>query len=248
MLADVAAAASGRLIGLERPGIGDSAPAPGRTLIDWPHDVAQVADRLRIGRFAVEGVSAGGAYALACAHRIADRLTGCALISSICPPELVQQAGPGWMRASWWIGEHHPGVVYTWMRALLPDSLSDESGAEQRLARISAWLGRPDREVLQRPLVRQALVRSMVEGRRQGAAAGRLEVLALLRSWNLRIEQIGLRQMFMWHGERDRLTPIGPARLLADRLAHCTATFYAEEGHFSTLANHAQDVFAALRQ
>jgi pimeloyl-ACP methyl ester carboxylesterase len=133
------------------------------------------------------------------------------------------------------------------MRALLPDSLSDESGAEQRLALISSWLGRPDREVLRRPLVRRALVRSMVEGRRQGAAASRLEVLALLRSWNLPIEQIALRQIFLWHGERDRLTPIGPARLLADRLAYCTATFYADEGHFSTLANHAQDVFTALR-
>jgi pimeloyl-ACP methyl ester carboxylesterase len=247
MLADLAAAAGVRLIGLDRPGIGDSDPAPGRTLVDWPQDVAQVADRLHIERFAVEGVSAGGAYALACAHRIGDRLAGCALVSSICPPELVREAAPGWMRAGWWVGEHHPDFVYAWMRALLPDSLSDESGAEQRLARISLWLGQPDREVLQRPLVRQALVRSMVEGRRQGAAASRLEVLALLNRWNLPIERIALPQLFLWHGGRDRLTPIGPARLLADRLVHCTATFYADEGHFSTLANHAQEVFAVLR-
>jgi pimeloyl-ACP methyl ester carboxylesterase len=247
MLADLAAEAGVRLIGLDRPGVGDSDPAPGRTLIDWPQDVVQVADRLHIERFAVEGVSAGGAYALACARRIADRLTGCALISSICPPELVRQAAPGWMRAGWWVGEHYPDLAYAWMRAVLPDSLSDETGAEQRLGRISAWLSQPDRDVLHRPLVRQALVRSMVEGRRQGPAAGRLEVLALMRSWNLRIEQIALRRIFLWHGERDRLIPVEPVRLLADRLVYCTATFYADEGHFSTLANHAQDVFAALR-
>jgi pimeloyl-ACP methyl ester carboxylesterase len=247
MLADPAAAAAVRLIGLDRPGIGDSDPAPGRTLIDWPQDVAQVADRLQIGRFAIEGFSAGGAYALACAHRIADRLTGCALISSICPPELVRQAAPAWMRAGWWIGEHHPDLVHACMRALLPDLLSDEASTQQRLLRVSSWLARPDREVLHRPLVRQALVRSMMESRRQGAAANRLEVLALLRRWNLPIEQIALREVFLWHGEQDRLTPIGPARLLADRLAHCTATFYANDGHFSTLANHAQEVFAALR-
>ena len=247
MLADLAAEAGVRLIGLDRPGVGDSDPAPGRTLIDWPQDVAQVADRLHIERFAVEGVSAGGAYALACARWIADRLTGCALISSICPPELLRQAAPVWMRAGWWVGEHHPELAYAWMRAVLPDSLSDEAGAEQRLARISAWLSQPDRDVLHRPLVRQALVRSMVEGRRQGPGASRLEVLALMRSWNLRIEQIALRRIFLWHGERDRLIPVEPVRLLADRLVYCTATFYADEGHFSTLANHAQDVFAALR-
>jgi pimeloyl-ACP methyl ester carboxylesterase len=248
MLTDLAIAAGVRLIGLDRPGIGDSDPAPGRTLIDWPHDVAQVADRLQIGRFAVEGVSAGGAYALACAHRITDRLTGCGLISSICPPELVRRAAPGWVRVGWWLAEHHPDLVHAWMRALLPDSPLDEASAERRLLRITSWLARPDRAVLSRPAIRQALVRSMTESRRQGAAANRLEVLALLRSWNLRIEQIALREIFLWHGEQDRLTPVGPARLLADTLPHCTATFYAGEGHFSTLANHAQDVFAVLRR
>ena len=97
LLADLASAAGVRLIGLDRPGVGHSDPAPGRTLIDWPDDVAQVADRLQIERFGIEGVSAGGAYALACADRMADRLTGCALVSSMCPPELLQQAAPVWM-------------------------------------------------------------------------------------------------------------------------------------------------------
>ena len=248
MLADEAAAAGVRLIGLDRPGIGDSDPAPGRTLIDWPQDVAQVADRLQIERFAIEGVSAGGAYALACAHRIADRLTGCGLISSICPPEMVRQAAAGWMRASWWIAEHHPDLVHAWMRLLLPDSPLDETSAERRLLRITSWLAKADRDVLRRLPIRRALVRSMAESRRQGAETNRREVLALLRPWNLRIEQIALPGIFMWHGEQDRLTPVGPARLLADTLPHCTATFYSDEGHFSTLANHAQDVFAALCQ
>jgi pimeloyl-ACP methyl ester carboxylesterase len=247
LLADVAAAAAVRLIGLDRPGIGDSDPAPARTLLHWPDDVAEVADRLQIRRFAVEGLSAGGAYALACAHRIADRLTACGLVSSICPPELVERAAPGWMRAGWWIGQHHPELTQAWMRALLPDSPPDESSAERRLLRITSWLARPDRDVLRRPLVRKALVRSMMESRRQGAQANRREILALVRGWNLPVEQIALRNIFMWHGAQDRLTPIGPARLLADRLPHCTATFYANEGHFSTLANHAQEVFAALR-
>jgi pimeloyl-ACP methyl ester carboxylesterase len=246
LLADLASTAGVRLIGLDRPGIGNSDPAPGRTLIDWPDDVAQVADRLQIRRFAIEGVSAGGAYALACAHRMADRLTGCALVSSMCPPELVHEAAPAWMRAGWWIGRHCPEVARAGMRAALPDSLSGQAGAEKRLLRIASLLARPDRDVLRRPEVSKALARSMLESRRQGTAAGRQEILALLHDWNLRIEQIALRRIFLWHGEHDRLVPIGPARLLADRLPHCTAVFYADEGHFSTLANHAQDVFAAL--
>lgn len=246
LLGDAAVSAGVRLIGLDRPGIGKSDPAPGRTLADWPLDVVEVADRLQIERFAIEGFSAGGAYALACAHRIPGRLTGCALISSICPPELVREAGPPWMRAGWWLARNCPDFARAVMRLALPDGLSDEAGAEQRLRRIAAWLARPDQEVVQRPSVRPALVRSMAESRRHGADANRSEILELLATWNLPFEEISLREIFLWHGVRDRLTPIGPARLLAERLPHCVAAFYAGEGHFSTLANHCRDVFAAL--
>jgi pimeloyl-ACP methyl ester carboxylesterase len=246
LLADLAASASVRLIGIDRPGVGNSDPAPGRALLDWPDDVAQIADRLQIERFAIEGVSAGGAYALACAYRIADRLTACGLISSICPPELVLQAAPGWMRAAWWIGAHQPQLLHGVLRALAPDSPSDEASAQRRLRRISWWLTRPDRQVLRQPRTRKSLVRAMAESRRQGAQANRREILALLRGWNVPIEQIALRKVFMWHGENDRVTPVEPARLLAARLPHCSATFYPGEGHFSTLANHAQHIFAAL--
>jgi pimeloyl-ACP methyl ester carboxylesterase len=248
LLADVAAAIGARVIGLDRPGIGDSDPAPGRSLLDWPNDVVQVAERLRIERFAVTGFSAGGAYALACAHRLPDRLTGCALISSICPPELVQRGAPALVRVGWCLAQHHPELFHAAMRLLLPDLASDAASAEMRLSRIASWLAAPDRAVLNQPQVRQALLRAMTESRRQGASANRLEVLALLRGWNLRIEQIALRGIFLWHGERDRLTPIGPARLLAERLSHCNATFCPGDGHFSTLAHHARDVFAALRR
>jgi pimeloyl-ACP methyl ester carboxylesterase len=57
-----------QLIGLDRPGIGRSDAKAGYRLLDWPDDVVEVADGLGIERFAVEGLSGGGPYALACAH------------------------------------------------------------------------------------------------------------------------------------------------------------------------------------
>ena len=38
-----------RLIALDRPGYGLSDPLPGRTLLDWPRDVAAAADALGLG-------------------------------------------------------------------------------------------------------------------------------------------------------------------------------------------------------
>ncbi len=66
-LADAAARAGLRLIGIDRPGYGLSTPQPGRTIAGWVSDALAVVDHLGIDRFAVVGVSTGGAYALASA-------------------------------------------------------------------------------------------------------------------------------------------------------------------------------------
>ncbi|MGI4944133.1 MAG: alpha/beta fold hydrolase, partial [Janthinobacterium lividum] len=62
-----------RLLALDRPGYGRSTPQPGRTLLDWPADVAAVADRLGLAKFHVVGLSGGGPYAAACALALPDR-------------------------------------------------------------------------------------------------------------------------------------------------------------------------------
>src|SRR4051812_7546059 len=49
-----------RLIAPDRPGIGLSDPMPGRSLLDWPSDVAELADHLGIERFSIVAWSGGG--------------------------------------------------------------------------------------------------------------------------------------------------------------------------------------------
>ena len=56
-----------RLVTFDRPGFGGSDRREGRTVIDTAGDVAVLADELGVERFAVVGVSAGGAHALGCA-------------------------------------------------------------------------------------------------------------------------------------------------------------------------------------
>jgi pimeloyl-ACP methyl ester carboxylesterase len=59
-----------RLVAIDRPGYGGSDRQPRRSFLGWAPDVATVADQLGIDRFVVLGVSGGGGYAPACAHRI----------------------------------------------------------------------------------------------------------------------------------------------------------------------------------
>lgn len=75
-VAESAAAAGLRVVGVDRPGYGGSDPQPGRTIAGWVPDALAVMDGLGIGRFFAVGVSTGGAYALALAAVAPDRVRG----------------------------------------------------------------------------------------------------------------------------------------------------------------------------
>ena len=75
-IAEHAAARNWRLIGIDRPGYGNSDPQPGRTIAGWVLDALAVADRLGVATFYAVGLSTGGAYALALAALARDRVRG----------------------------------------------------------------------------------------------------------------------------------------------------------------------------
>ena len=63
--ASVAGEAGVRLVSPDRPGIGLFDPQPGRTVLDWAGDIADLLDQLGVDRFAAMGWSMGGQYAAA---------------------------------------------------------------------------------------------------------------------------------------------------------------------------------------
>jgi pimeloyl-ACP methyl ester carboxylesterase len=74
-----------RVITFDRPGYGRSTRLPGRTVAGGAGDVAAVADHLGLDRFAVIGASGGGAYALATAAALPDRVNRCATVVGVGP-------------------------------------------------------------------------------------------------------------------------------------------------------------------
>lgn len=246
LFAAQASEAGVRLIGLDRPGVGRSDPKPGSRLLDWPDDVLEVADRLGIEQFAVEGLSAGGPYALACACKIPQRLTACGLISTFPPPDLIRRAGTGSMRTMGWIGAHAPRLLLLFARLVQRMIGSDAASIEKFLVRYAAHLGAADQQLVSNPEARGLLVQAMAESFRQGREGNLEVVLALTLPWSFQVEQVAFERVFLWHGEQDQFMPVAPARLLAQLLPHCTATFYPDEGHLSTVAHHAQDIFRLL--
>lgn len=234
-----------RVIAPDRNGLGLSDPLPGRHFLDWPADVAALADGLGIERFHLIGVSGGGPYALACAHRLKDRLEGVALV---CPLGPLDRAANLWAmrwpalmsftsirtlplpsRAvfRYWVVpfvKSHPQTIYNLMLGMAPP---------------------PDHRVLSRPQVREAIVASLVESVRTGAE-GILQEMALYASpWGFDPEEIEM-PIQLWHGTVDDTVPMRHGRALAQRLPDCTARYIEGEGHFSLPVEHMDEIVERL--
>ncbi len=151
------------------------------------------------------------------------------------------------MRAVRWVGAHAPRLLLLFARLGRRMIGSDAASIEKFLVRSAAHLGAADQQLVSNPEARGLLVQAMAESFRQGAQGNLEVVLALAGPWGFQAEQVAFERMFLWHGEQDRIMPVAPARLLAQLLPHCTATFYPNEGHLSTVAHHAQDIFRLLR-
>lgn len=247
MLEDAAHRLGLRVIALDRPGIGYSDPRDGDRLLDWPHDVAEAADLLGIERFAVQGMSAGGPYALACAYRLGDRVTACSLISAVPPPEIARRTGPRVRRLAWWVAHRYPKYLRRRLMQFRPDGRPSEDMVRERMLRVAQWLGGEDLRLMKIEGLRTVLARTMMETARQDGAGNRAEIERLVKPWGFDIARLTGPRFFVWHGEEDRIMPVGPARAMARRLRNATATFYGGEGHFSVLVNRAYDMLAALR-
>ncbi|HEV8193426.1 MAG TPA: alpha/beta hydrolase [Ktedonobacterales bacterium] len=252
LLAEQATNLNVRLIAVDRPGIGYSDPKPGYGLLDWPDDVAEVADQLGLDRFAVSGLSGGGPFALACAYKIPERLTACGLISTVAPVAFMKQAGPGGLRAVYWLLERMPPALFRAFvrRTLSQGASASEANMEKTLTQNSAGLGSGDQQAIADPRIRQIYARTAVESYRQGKPgleANVEEARLLATQWAFHVEDISFERILLWHGEQDRIMPVGAARRLAQALPHSAATYYPDAGHLSTAVTYAPDILQALR-
>jgi pimeloyl-ACP methyl ester carboxylesterase len=232
-MADQAAQVGIRLIGIDRPGMGLSSYQAGRAILDWPDDVVELADNLKIDHFSVVGFSGGGPYVAACAYKIPDRLVTCGIVSG------VGHVGPFLSFLSRWL----PWLVLPITRRFF----QDERRAQQSLTRFAARWPEPDRTSFLQPGVKELMAASLVEALRQGARGSAYDGMLLGSPWwGFRLEDITFPAVYLWYGERDAQIPIAPAQAIARRIPNCKATYYPDESHISVIVNHRTEIVTRL--
>lgn len=139
------------LVTVDRPGYGQSRPQPGRTLLDWPRDVAALADELGWRRFVVAGISGGGPHALTCARTMSERVAAVGVISGVAPfwPGTVQGM-LATTRQAFWLARWAP-----WLLMLAAGRL--KSNGVRFLAKLRHELPDCDRQIVDRADVQAVL-------------------------------------------------------------------------------------------
>lgn len=160
-LADEAAAEAGvRLIAADRPGFGRSDPQRDRSLLDWPVDVARLANALELPSFTVIGVSAGGAYALP------EHLDAVGMVSGLAPLDRsgLLDGMQFFNRSALLAARRVPWLL----RLVLPFARMIRVRPAAVIDLLARRLGGQDAAVLSRPEVRTPMSNSLAESLRQG--------------------------------------------------------------------------------
>jgi pimeloyl-ACP methyl ester carboxylesterase len=232
-----------RLIAPDRPGYGLSDGQPRRRLIDYPDDIAQLADQLGLDRFSLFGVSAGGPYVAACAHRIPERLLGVAIVSGPAPFDR-PQALAGVNRD--YRGAYRLAAWPTW--ALWPTiALHDRavrSDPGRAFAAVYAQASPDDRAVLADPRITAQIQGYRREASRKGVRGLVREAQILVAPWGFRLSDIRPR-IHLWYWDGDSIVPPQMGRFLQAQIPSTVPHFLPGGGHFS-IFSHWQPILGEL--
>ena len=232
-----------RLITIDRPGYGLSDFQPNRKLLDWPQDVSALADALGIDRFAVLGFSAGGPYALICAHHIPKRLTRVGIADSAPPMHLseINAAAPGMLRTNYRLARHAPAALSLIFRMFWWYSRRNSDAFLKMALQQSC---QADKEVLSRPGIYTVLDEVWKENLRIDSRGYIQDIEILMKEWGFRLNDIE-KEVYLWQGEADVNAPAAWERYMVKELPHCTAVFFPNEGHFA-IFTHWKEISQAL--
>ncbi|HZG06418.1 MAG TPA: alpha/beta hydrolase [Streptomyces sp.] len=185
-----------RLIALDRPGLGASTPAPGRTFADFAEDVRAFAAGRGLGAPAMVGNSQGAPFALACAARgVVGALAVVSGADEVADPRFA-------------------GALPAELRHLVDTAVADPAAAERVFARFTPralWemvmAGSPecDLAVYRQPAFAAAWRRALEEGFAQGPEGYARDTALAMGRWDRRgldLSEIAV-PVDLWYGAED---------------------------------------------
>lgn len=231
-----------RVIAPDRPGYGLSDFKKNRTLLDWSDDIVELADKLGIKKFAVEGQSGGGPYAAVCAFKIPERLTNVGIVVGLAPtyvPGLLD--GITWIAKIGWANYHRMhllrfmGAYLHYFRTRYLPSF----GLHRFMFGAKA-----DRLIFTDVKVRNEAKRNYQEAFRQGYKGVEQDLDLYTKDWGFKLSNIKAK-VYLFYGEDDKNVSIKMGQYYADQIKSSKLITYPKEGHLVS-RTHAEEILKIL--
>ena len=233
-----------RLITSDRPGYGQSSFQPGRRILDWPENIAQLADALGIDKFAAAGHSGGGPYVSACTYALPDRVTAAAILSGAGPLDTpnITRGMSATNKFGLTVGHFIPWPLWRVLIWVFYHRRRDDPAAD--MDRGSGHRPQADEEQIGRPEVRETCILSEVEAFRHGLRGLAWDTRLLTRPCGFRLEGIRV-PVHVWHGTEDVDTPVAMCKAVAASIPESRLTICPGEGHM-LLFPHWEEILIQL--
>jgi pimeloyl-ACP methyl ester carboxylesterase len=223
------------LISFDRPGYGRSDRRESRTVADVAWDVKAIADEFGLDRFAVLGRSGGGPHALACAALLPERVTRAAALVSLAPMGV---KGLEWFDGmaksnvlAYTIAENDPKALGALLMRATEEITADPTS---HIAVLTPEMPEADRRIVADENIRADLAQNFFEALRISAEGWIDDVLAFCSPWGYKVSDIEA-PVYLWHGGKDRFSPVAHTQWLADHIPNAITEFPPDRAHFGAL-------------
>ncbi|KAF3480535.1 alpha/beta hydrolase fold protein [Arthroderma uncinatum] len=241
---DLARELGARIIATDRPGVGWSSPHPGRTVLDHPKDLEQLAKHLKLKEYSALGISGGGPYALACAASLPrDKLKAVSIICGLGPPD-IGMSGAGWPT---WLGftfgyRYFSAATGWYLKRQLAArlDLSDEKRFEllRRDVLNAKSMLEKDRDIMKDESTLRMFLKTSRETFAQGCDGVLQDGKLLCNDLGFRVEDIRADlPVQLWYGKQDTAVPLNHGIQIAARLGGRAHLRVVDETHLSIWEN-----------
>ena len=233
------------IIALERPGYGISDPISKFKILDWPKIVLEVANKLKIKKFSIIGVSGGAPFALACANTIKNkRLKSIAIVCALAPSKAKgMNKGRVGMLLNLGRKPFISWLIFNFLRVRLLNGNLEKSFNKWKnkipLPEIDLKLFTIDRG--------RRLMENFKEAVKHGITGVHRDANLYSNYWGFKLKNIK-KKIFVWHGDKDLTVPIITNKYYKKKLKNKEIFIKPNEGHFSICYNFMNDIIQQVSE
>ena len=233
------------VIALERPGYGISDPISKFKILDWPKIVLEVANKLKIKKFSIIGVSGGAPFALACANTIKNkRLKSIAIVCALAPSKAKgMNKGRVGMLLNLGRKPFISWLIFNFLRMRLLNGNLEKSFNKWKnkisLPEIDLNLFTIDRG--------KRLMENFKESVKHGTKGVHRDANLYSNYWGFKLKNIK-KKIFVWHGDKDLTVPIITNKYYKKKLKNKEIFIKPNEGHFSICYNFMNDIIQQVSE